>query len=334
MKKGKFNTVILLFCVVVLSSWVISVAVAGKPPGKGKPSFTSLSYPGYVMFRDSSQDVIRSDGGGVYTDCGILGGTDMVEVNVWDDGTFRYVNFYPGVMYYPFYKCVLGTFSPRRVQFHFNVSGIPTSQLEPAGDQSGNAVREILRWYKGTNGVYPERSTTNKGFIDDYSLHGPIRVYRTGHSQIQFAIDPAPELDDPKAVTQDSVNGYYTDDDNINYWRTIGSDYEHKPYVIYNIEYGKKGFEVQPVGDEGPDGKPVTWIIRTKTRKGNSPVRLYVIKDDYYGEKVYLTDYPDLPFEFAVSLNPLDSYPSASTAPPKDSNISTTWGRIKVAENR
>ena len=134
MKKGIFNTFILFICVVILSSWGISVALADKPADKGKPSFTYSSMPGYVMFRDDGQDVIQSDGLGPYADCG-NSGTDLVEVCVWDDGTFKYVNFYPGIMQKPFYKCGSDTFSGRRVQFHFNVSGIPTSQSQPAGER-------------------------------------------------------------------------------------------------------------------------------------------------------------------------------------------------------
>jgi hypothetical protein len=326
MKKGTFNKVTLLFCVVILSSWAISVAVAGKPADKGKPSFTYSRYSGYVMLRDGNQDLIRSDNLGEYADCG-NGGTDLVEVGVWDDGTFKYVYFYPGVMEKPFYECDPGTFSTRRVKFHFNVSGIPISQEPPAGDPAGNAVQQILRWYRDA-GVYKERSVD--GFITDNSLHAPICVYRTGHSKIQFVIDPAPTAEtpgsDPEAVTQESVDDYYaTTEDNVTYWCT--SD-EPAPYVIYHIEYDKRGFEVEPV-DWDADGKPVTWIARTKAKKGKSPAQLYVIKDNADGAKVYLTDYPNLPFEFAVSLFPFNGYPGGNLAPARHSSISTTWGDIK-----
>jgi len=307
MKSGKFTKVVLLFC--IMSLGIISVSLAGKPVT------TFTSYPGYVMFRDSSQDKIWSDGVRIYADCS-KGGTDMVEICTWDDGTFKYVNFYPGVMQKSFYNCAFGTFSSRSVKFKFNVSGIVGSQA------TGNAVRDILRWYKAGS----ER-TTSLGYIDDNSLHAPILVYRTGHSQLQFVPDPDPQNANEKAITQGSVNNYYTGDTDIIYWCTrTEPDYEPKPYVIYNFDFGaQEGFEVLTV----VNGR--TWIVRTKSRRANNPVRLYVIKNDYNGEKVYLTSYASLPFEFAVSLDPFSNneYPSLSQAPPRIDNISTTWGEIK-----
>jgi len=72
--------------------------------------------------------------------------------------------------------------------------------------------------------------------------------------------------------------------------------------------------------------KPVTWTIEAT---GN-PV-LYVKLTDFNGGKVFLVDSytVNLPFAFAVSLNPLTTYPRVSGAPRKDSTLSTTWGEIK-----
>jgi hypothetical protein len=193
-----------------------------------------------------------------------------------------------------FYKCGFGTFSSRRVKFNFNVSGIVGSQ------PTGNAVRDILRWYKDGNGTLQERSSnpvTNPGFIDDDSLHAPICVYRTGHSQFQFGIDPTPNStpsgSNLKAVTQVRVDSFYNNDTNVIYWCTrTEPDREPAPYVIYNVDYGdKEGFDVQPV-QWGTDGKPVTWIVKTNARRPNNPVRLYVLKDNEYGQAVYLANYP------------------------------------------
>ena len=136
--------------------------------------------------------------------------------------------------------------------------------------------------------------------------------------------------DNLKAVTQDSVNSFYNNDTNVIYWCTrTEPDREPAPYVIYNIDYGaQEGFDVQPA-QWGTDGKPVTWIVKTKARRSNNPVRLYVLKDNEYGQAVYLANYSSLPFEFAVSLKPITSYPVTAQAPPKINTISTTWGEIK-----
>lgn len=71
------------------------------------------------------------------------------------------------------------------------------------------------------------------------------------------------------------------------------------------------------------------WIVKTNARRPNNPVRLYVLKDNEYGQAVYLANYSSLLFEFAVSLKPITSYPVTAQAPPKVNTISTTWSEIK-----
>ncbi len=310
MKKGKFFTVFMF-------SYILSLTLASIAFG-GKPSFNYYPQPGYVMFNDSTQYVIRSDGGGVYADCS-YDGTDMVQLSIWDDGTFQGLHFYPGVMQKSFYNCAFGTFSLRRVNFYFNVSGITATQ--PAGDQNGNAVLEILRWINESGDFRTDAS----GFINDGSLHVPMDLYRTGHAWIQFGIDPTPSSiqpgSNPKAVTQDSVNSFYDGDIDTAYWCTrTEPDREPAPYVLYNIDYGRNGVDVQSINSR-------TWRIKTKARKPTDPVRLYVRKDNQSGQAIYLLNYASVPFELIASLDPITSYPNP--APPKTNTISTTWGELK-----
>ena len=98
---------------------------------------------------------------------------------------------------------------------------------------------------------------------------------------------------------------------------------EPAPYVIYTLDYGRKGVDVQPVGSDG-----AAWIIKTQNRGPGDPVRLYVT-DNKRGKAIYLADYASLPFELAVSLEPITSYPTASLAPPRDKTVAIMWGNIK-----
>jgi len=313
MKKACLSCIVVILGICLLSSVAWSAS-------KG----TLVTKPGYIMFND--QYAISGDVNG-YKDCS-LGGTDMVEIRVWSsDGSFGGMELYIGVMYKKFYKCSTGQFSPSRLKFNFNVSGI-------TGGPTGNAVHDILRWYKDTNGDPQERCESNPGYISE-GLHVPLAVNvrwipGMGDDQVQFAIDPDPTHPgtDARSVTQSSVDNYYTDDDNITYFCTrTEPNYELAPYIVYIIDYGDSGFNVQPVASS-KDKKPVpvTWIV-----KANGPASLFVIKDDYPGEKVPLISDFSLPFEFAVSLVPLTVYPptAAKGAPAKYSTISTTWGEIK-----
>ncbi|MBM3238339.1 hypothetical protein FJZ31_18765 [Candidatus Poribacteria bacterium] len=301
----------ILALLLAVEAGFVSTALAGKPPNPP----TSTKY-GYVMFRDATGDVIRSDGRGQYIDCQ-KGGEDVVWINVRNnDGSLNWVEFYPGKMYYHHPSFPPST---RRIKFLFNVSAISTGQ-------TGNAVRDILRWYKGEDGAYNERST-NPGYLEDNSLHAPIFVNGTklgfdSDGFVQFVVEPdvSSPGTDAKAITQAKVDDYYSGDDNVTYWSTIN---EPVRYIIYTLDYS--GFTVTPVQWDRKK-KPVTWTIEAT---GN-PV-LYVKLTDFNGGKVFLVDSytVNLPFAFAVSLNPLTTYPRVSGAPRKDSTLSTTWGEIK-----
>jgi len=326
----------------VLDAGFISAAWA-KPPKPPNPPTPNTTKYGYAMFRDGVGDAIKSDEQGPYGDCE-KGGEDVVWINVQnDDGSLNWVEFFPGKLYYhnqPFPP------STRRVEFCFNVSDIPPEQTPPSGE---TAVRGILRWYQVTDPEdgsvsYVERSTDHHGYLDGNSVHAPIMVHISGQDGdvVQFVVDPlklenvptTPPFpdppDDPKAITQTTVDDYYPDDRNVDYldtWQLPDPEWEPAPYIIYFLNYGDGGFTVTPV--QWVRKKPVTWII-SATRNP----RLYVKFKSWSGRKIGLVNHynEDLSFEFAVSLNPLIDYPTdgISGAPRKDSTLSATWGDIKA----
>jgi len=306
----------ILALLLAVEAGFVFTASAGKPPNPP----TSTKY-GYVMFRDATGDVIQSDGRGQYIDC-LNGGEDVVWVNVRNnDGSLNWVEFYPGKMtyHYPLYSP-----SPRRVNFHFNVSNIPADQ-----GRTGKAVRDILRWYKDTDGSYKERSA-NPGYLDDNSVHAPIMVHEAEQDGdvVQFVVDPGYLGNDLRAITQTTVDGYYSGaEDDVDYHDT--SVYGEAGQIFYFLNYGVGGFNVTPVQWDRKK-KPITWTI---SPTDTSNPKLYVKLTDFNGGKVFLVDSytVNLPFAFAVSLNPLTTYPGVRGAPRKDSTLSTTWGEIKDA---
>jgi hypothetical protein len=219
------------------------------------------------------------------------------------------------------------------VKFLFNVSNIPVIQPTPVDILSGSAdgVHDILRWYRDKDGSYKERckdsaDSATLGFIDDKSLHTPVCVHSFPTDRIQFVIDPNAKPDvygtDPKAITLEREQAFYTTpDDDGPYWYTYD---EPANYIVYNLDYGSGGFVVKVAQTDPKTKKPVTWTISAIGK----PVRLFVWLLDLPTE-IELMRYPDgLPFEFAVSLNPLTSYVKA--APRKDSTLSSPWGEIKA----
>jgi hypothetical protein len=305
MKRTKFFGIgiALLACVLAVllaaEAGFVSLAWAGKPR-------TYRTEYGYAMLLDGYGDAIKSDGLGQYVDCTKEGGEDIVELQIYnDDNSLRGVEVYCGKMTYndPTFPA-----STRRVNFHFNIDG--GVRLEPAYTEN-KAVYDILLQYKdGAN--YVTRSSES-GFLDDNSVHAPIIIYAT-EGRVQFVVDPGYEGTDPKAITQATVDAFYGDDKNVNYWDT--SEYGEAGQIIYTLYYGDNGFDVFPV--DWKDGKPITWVLTTINRV---IVKLGVGRHGGKGGKgahevVYLSEYNTLPFQLIVSLQSL-------AAP------STTWGEIK-----
>ena len=135
----------------------------------------------------------------------------------------------------------------------------------------------------------------------------------------------------PKAITEDSVNAFYTgDDENMDYWDT--SEFEEAGQILYALDYGVNGFDIESIGDP-----PTTWIFTAKSRASDNPVKLYVDRYIYSRkgkrtsgrfETVCLAEYDMVPFQLAVSLNPLTKYPAL--APRKHKTLSTLWGEIRM----
>ena len=220
----------IMFALALCALFLVSeVAWAKKPPKPEPPTPNTIKY-GYAIFRDGSEDVIKSDGGGPYVDCH-NGGQDVVWINQNANGSLDWVEFFPGKLYYhnqPFPP------STRRVEFCFDVSNTTSGQTPPL------AVRDILRWYKVSDS-YVERSTTSPGYLDDGSVHAPIMVHIAGQEGdvVQFVVDPLRDVDkpgtDPEAITQGKVDGYYSGDENVDYLDTQQlpePEEEPAPYII------------------------------------------------------------------------------------------------------
>ena len=274
---------------------------------KGKPREYRTEY-GYAMLRDGDDDVIKSDGGGQYEDC-TLGGEDLVEIDIYnDDNSLRRIHAVLGKMTYHHPEYLP---SNRRVNFWFDI------HRELAF--TGNAVYDILRWYR-EGSAYTERVST--GFLNDNTVHPSIHIYTTGKGKVQFGVDPGHNGTNPKAITQTVVDAFYDDDENVDYWDN--SEYGEAGLIIYTLYYGDNGFDVVPIDWEGD--KPVTWIATTKSLE---PVKLGV---DRYGKRgkgahkvVYLSEYSVVPFQLTVSLNGF-----TQLAPRKHNTLSTSWGELKT----
>lgn len=316
------STVCVLIMLLAGEAGFVSITWAKKPDHTGK---ASTRY-GYAKFRDADGDVIRSDGKDQYLDIhneilspAYYKGEDVVEIAIYADGSLEYVKFCPGRIKHH---------STRRVNLCFDVSKIPN---DVNGDPvfTENAVHDILRWYKANN--YVERPTTKPGFLDDGSVHAVISInVPTGMDRVQFMVDPGWDGSDLKAITQTTVDDFSGGDENVDYWDT--SEFDEYGQIIYNLEYGDDRFEVTPTGGD----PPTTWIFTPKF----TLVKLRVLRHPPSGksggtkptwEKVYLAEYDALPFQFAVSLNPLIEYPKLGNPAPRKHNVlSILWGEIKA----
>ena len=199
---------------------------------------------------------------------------------------------------------------------------------------------DILVW-KGGNKVNRRGNmvSTEVYYLNDGSVHFPIRVYADGSAGwVEFLVDPGYKgVEEDGAITQEAVDGFYASDANPDYWDTSEYPYD-LGQIIYNLDYGPQGVTIEE-DDRDSDGEPDTWVIATKPAV---PVTLFVKEYTYSergksgkfrrtAERVDLAEYSSLPFEIAVSLDPLTEYPAQnSPAPRKHDTLSTLWGKIKA----
>jgi len=306
MKKMNFPGIV--FALALCALFMVSeVAWAGKPR-------KYHSEYGWATFTDSGT-MIKSDGKGTYIDC-TLGGEDFVKVDLYDDdGSIRSIDIICGRMeyYHPTYPV-----SSRRLMLCFDVQGnkIPENYV------GNEAVYDILKEWQYPQGTYQYRSA-NPGYLNDGSVHAEIYLDPSS-SLIVFVVDPGSSGTDPKAITDKTVNEFYSRDaEGLDYRDT--SEYgESGGLIFYRIPYDG-GFNV--VKDPGSR----TWTI--KPNPGTA--WLYVMKriKYYISPKVwrykvvdvYLATYGTLPsFEVTVSL------PSSNPSPGKHNTLSSAWGEIKA----
>lgn len=290
----------LIVCVLALllagEAGFVSVALAGKPPHAGKPRKYRTEY-GYAMLRDDTGDIIKSDGGGQYIDKHREGGEDEVMLHIYeDDNTLRSSITFLGEV---------ENQSSRKVNFLFDF--INDADTKP-GD--GQAVYDILVWIDGSKTTRRGNQVEEKYYLDDDTVHTPIIVHAESRDRVQFVVDPDWNGTSPNAITQETVNTFYDNDEDINYWV---NDFGH---IIYTLYYDAEFI----IEDAYPE-----WTI---TATGS--VRLSVSKIASKGkgkskpvEKVILATYTSLPFGYTTGYVP------PSSAPQKNNTLATTWGKMK-----
>jgi hypothetical protein len=320
MKKGKILTVLILLAVCLLfllmadQSGFIPAAWAkkpDKPPGQEKePEYTTVY--GYAMLANRDGDKIQSDLG-QYIDCTLEGenGKDFVEMEIYNnDSSLKRVEVYCGKITYHHPDCDPST---RRAIFDFAVY--------TESETTGNAIYDILRWYR-ENGDYVERRTDAPGFLEEDSVHAVIHMNADEREKIEFVVDPSDDGQNPRAITQSAVDAFYDDDKNIDYWNT--SQFDEPGQIIYSLYYGNDGFDISAT-DRDEDGSLDTWVL---TPKNPDPVILGAYRQKPGPPGITeLARYDAVPFQLIVSLNSLENYPAA---PGKHDSLSALWGKIKT----
>ena len=174
---------------------------------------------------------------------------------------------------------------------------------------------DILVWTDGTRGSRRGNSVDSKYYLNDGTVHFRVAIVETKEQgvfkgQVVFVIDPGWDGTNPNAITQETVNAFYDDDQDVNYGT---NDLGH---IIYYLDYDN-GFTIE--------GEYPTWTFTPNP----GPVRLTTTKYKTKNKKgarfvVALATYDYLPFQLTVSLNSL-----AQFAPRKHNTISTSWAGIK-----
>lgn len=310
--KGKriFLTVCVFAMILAIGAGFINFAWAAKPP-------RFHIEPGYAKFRDAEADMIRSDNENQYMDCyAPIPGEERLLLYITDDtGDLFVVKFFVGRISYFYPEKPPST---RTVNFWLDFPS-PNPSVK-------NAVYDILFQWKDVLGNLQPRS------LNDNTIHANMYIHddEAGISIFEFLVDPGYEGSDPKAITQTTVDAFYSDDTNWDY-EDVSQSGEYGQ-ILYRLDFGNNLFEFEPVEYDNA-GKPKTWII--KPLGTSSMVRLNVTKNLNRGKKtvIYLADIPNgVPFQLAVSRESLDGFifPLSSGAPRRNSTLSAVWGDIKA----
>jgi len=293
---GIFGMVYALVLFLAVETGFFSVTWAGKPPHAGKPRKYRTEC-GYAMFQNVDGDIIKSDNRGRYVDKRIEGGEDEVMLHIYeDDNSLRSSITFLGEV---------ENQSSRKVNFLFDF--LNDADTKP-GD--GQAVYDILVWIDGSRTTRRGNQVEEKYYLNDDTVHTPIIVHAESRDRVQFVVDPDWNGTSPNAITQETVNVFYDNDGDINYWV---NDFGH---IIYTLYYDSE-FIIEGAYPE--------WTI---TAIGS--VRLSVSKISSKGkgkskpvEEVILTTYTSLPFGYTTGYVP------PSSAPQKNNTLSTIWGKVK-----
>jgi len=333
------NKTFLTICVFILTIQFISVALAKKPENP-PPRPYSVKY-GYAILEDGNGNVITSDGHDQYVDIEKVTSSDTIywegdtkrgdKIRVLsydDDGELIWLRAFIGKP--EMLENSTGYRSPRRVKFNFDLYKDATTP-RPG---EGMAVYDILSKITA-NGFARGNLVGDKHYLNDETVHfvvaiGSCDFFGEGaQTRAMFMVDPGCVAEDPLAISQTSVNEFYTGDGDPSYWTSIqgasttDGDYDAHDQIAYHLLVNQ--LNVVAFDTDG-DKKDDKWEITPN----EGPVTLQVYKD--IGRRnpkyvaVQLATYPSILFKVILSLNPPPG------APPKEKTSTTLWGEIKFRE--
>jgi len=315
--------IVFMLFLLFVSQMVVSPVWAKKPPKP--PVRTYTRYLCYARLVEEPGSVIASDGGD-YMDLG-LGGNDKVQVEIYDDNyELKFVRVFIGKMELPYR-------SPRRANFMFDLYEDATDKL-----MGGKAVYDSLVKLSANGSRRGIEQPDGKYYLTDGTVHFLVRLDTSGFNECGFIVDPgclAAPASDPPPISQTTVDAFYDDDDNIQYWTPIQASLEkddpniprswnrHKKADPHDqIAYFFYVNQLQFNATKFDNGKPYEWeIIPSPDATGE----LYVRHSDNYWSTVHLATYGGYPFKLLISLYPF----TGTLAPPKYDTLTSTWGKIK-----
>jgi len=323
------NKTLLTICIFILITQLVSVALAAKP--QPPPPRTYSVKCGYAILEDGNGNVITSDGFGQYIDIekvttetvylenGVKRGDKIRVLNYDDNGDLIWLRAFIGKP--EMLKNSTGYRSPRRVNFNFDL--YKDAKTRPG---EGMAVYDILS--NITAGGDPRGNPVgDKHYLNDKTVHfvvaiGSCDFFGDGtQARAMFMVDPGC-VADPPAISQTSVNAFYSGDGDPAYWTSIqgaeitSGDLDAHDQIAYHLLVNQLNVAVT----HKTNGVADKWEITPK----RGPVTLQVYKDTgttYVA--VPLATYASIPFKVTLSLNP------SNLAPPKEKTSTTLWGEIK-----
>jgi len=291
--KGNRARIVVVLCV---QSFVLCT-LFGSAAWAGKPQTYHTEY-GYATLTNSTDYNIWNDSAGQYLDIH-KGGEDLVELEIYDNNkALKSVHVYLGKPELPYR-------SSRRAEFLFPIKDIAPIDPYYSNYLNNKAVYDVLK--------------SEEGYLGSDIIHTDITAYPGSKLRIQFVVDPGCMAEAGAvlpAITQATVDAFYTDDANPAYWTAKiaepSPEADAHDHIIYTFYYSLP-FTVT--------GTYPAFTIATSGSATLGVGRLKGVKSGAH-DIVYLANY-NVPFQLTVGA------PGSSAAPKKHDTISTTWGDIK-----